>query len=202
MCVDLGCWIVLNRTDGFIYDKQATSYAPSKNIGSLFTLGFRSAKSPCLVSLIQGQTKVYHRRLGRASMETLRKLDECHIFPQGNSNTPSSREGHPTLLSLTDFRASALMCYGFVFRRLLGEILSPSNRRDVNKSIHQESENPIWCCGDQAQAHPKAVTENSSITDVSEERRSQGGHDESSIRTCMPRRNHSRDYRKILLSIK
>ena len=57
---------------------------------------------PCH-SFSKGKINIWHRRLGHASEETLRMLgfhgdlDESHIFPQGNSNTPSFQEKHPTL---------------------------------------------------------------------------------------------------------
>jgi hypothetical protein len=49
------------------------------------------------------QINIWHRQLGHASVETLRKLgfhgdlDDCRICPQGKLKTPSSPEGHPTL---------------------------------------------------------------------------------------------------------
>jgi hypothetical protein len=48
------------------------------------------SKSRCLVTLFsKGNVNIWHRRLGHASVETLRKLgmhgdlDDCHICPKG-----------------------------------------------------------------------------------------------------------------------
>jgi len=62
------------------------------------------SKSRCLVTLFsKGDINIWYRRLGHASVQTLRKLgfhgdlDECTFALKENSNTPSSQEVHPTL---------------------------------------------------------------------------------------------------------
>jgi len=91
LCVDLQCWIVLNGTRGYIYDKGGNKLCSLQTLGNLFILqlGFQS-KSRCVVTIFSnGNINIWHRRLGHASVKTLRKLgfhgdlDDCHICPQG-----------------------------------------------------------------------------------------------------------------------
>ena len=92
LCADLQCWIVLNETGGYIYDKEGNKLRRLQTLGNLFILEL-SLQSKCH-PFSKGNIDIWHRRLGRASVETLRKLefhgdlDDCHICPQGKLKHP------------------------------------------------------------------------------------------------------------------
>jgi len=73
-----------------------------QSLGNLFILelGLQS-KSRSLVTIFSnGNIKIWHRRLGHASVETLRKLgfgdlDDCHICPQGKLKHPKFSKRTP-----------------------------------------------------------------------------------------------------------
>ena len=108
LCADLQCWIVLNGTGGYIYDKGGNKLCSLQTLGNLFILELRlQSKSRCLVTLFsKGNINTWHRRLGHASLETLRKLENLDSMEilmtatfalKENWNTSSSQEGNPTL---------------------------------------------------------------------------------------------------------
>jgi len=90
LCADLQCWIVLNGTRGYMYDKGENKLRSLQTLGNLFILELGlQPKSRCLVTLfLKSNINAWHRRLGHASVETLRKLgfhgdlDDCYFFPQ------------------------------------------------------------------------------------------------------------------------
>ena len=90
LCADLNCRIVLNGTGGYIYDKGGNKLCSLQTLGNLFILELGSqSKSRCLVTIFsKGNINTWHRRLGHASVETLKRLgfhgdlDDCHICPQ------------------------------------------------------------------------------------------------------------------------
>jgi hypothetical protein len=79
LCADLKCWIVLNGTGGYAYDKGGNKLCSFQNLGNLFFLELGLQSNPDALSLF----------FRRVSKETLRKLgfhgelDDCHICTQG-----------------------------------------------------------------------------------------------------------------------
>ena len=75
------------------------------------------------------------------------------------------------ILSSGTSRASPLRRHGSFHRGLLGrKILSRVHRRQVKRSFHQDTETRIWGCGRDAGGHYEGAAQDSSITDLSEER--------------------------------
>ena len=71
---------------------------------------------------------IWHRRLGHASAETLRKL--------GLRKTQTLQVRKKDILRSTTSRASPLRCHATFHRGILGrKILSPFHRRDVKKGF-------------------------------------------------------------------
>jgi hypothetical protein len=91
LCTDRQCWIVLNVTRDYLYDKGGNKLCSLQTLRNLFILeGGLQSKSRCLVAIFsKGNIDIWHRRLGHASVETLRKLgfhgdlDDCNICSQG-----------------------------------------------------------------------------------------------------------------------
>ena len=151
LCTDLGCWIVLNGTGSYIYDKRGNKVCSLLTLGNLFILelGLKS-KSRCVVTLFSRcNINVWHRGLGHASMETLRKLglykelDDCYVCPQGKIR-------HAKFSTRTSYAQQLLervhsdVDVWVLSPRATGERnLYSFNRQDVKKSFHLDTENPI-----------------------------------------------------------
>jgi hypothetical protein len=121
---------MLDCPKGNINDKRGYKLCLLQTPGNLFILELGLQSSLVTVSS-KCDVNIRNRRLGHASMETLRKLgfygelDDFHICPQGRLKQSNfSRKTY--ILCSTTSRASPLRCYGSFHRALLGrKTLSP-----------------------------------------------------------------------------